>query len=59
MALQMSLIVQRFNTGSGFAPIQDFTGTFNGNGNTITGLYENYATSTDVGLFHDIQTGGS
>jgi hypothetical protein len=42
----------------GFTPLTNFTGTLNGNGNTITGLYENYATSTNIGLFGDIESGG-
>jgi hypothetical protein len=46
------------HSGNGFFRIQDFTGTLNGNGNTITGLYENYPSNADVGLFEDIESGG-
>ncbi|KAB7514735.1 PKD domain-containing protein [Halosegnis rubeus] len=44
-----------WNGGDGFAPIGDsgtkFTGTFDGNGHTITGLYVDRSGSDDVGLF--------
>ena len=45
-------------SGGGFSPIQNFTGTLDGNNNTIFSLYENYATSTNIGLFKDIESGG-
>jgi trimeric autotransporter adhesin len=49
-------------TGSGFVPIglgSAFTGTFNGLGHTITGLTINMPSSTNVGLFTVIGSGGT
>ncbi len=43
-----------WNAGNGFAPIgisSPFTGTFNGNGFTISNLFINLPTTNDVGLF--------
>ena len=44
-----------WNAGAGFVPIGDnsnqFTGTFNGNSNTISGLYINLPSTFYVGLF--------
>jgi len=36
---------------SGFAPVSTFTGSLDGDGYTITGLYINRPTTTNVGLF--------
>lgn len=50
-----------YNGGAGWTPIGDdaakFTGTFNGNGHTITGLYVNISATSDVygGLFGYIE----
>jgi len=40
-----------WNAGSGFNPISTFTGTLNGGGHTITGLYINRPATNYVGLF--------
>ena len=46
---------QNWNAGAGFEPVGDstnyFTGVFDGQGYTITGLYINRPSSTGVGLF--------
>ena len=42
----------------GFLPLANFTGTFNGSGHTISGLYINSATSSDVGLFSQVTGSG-
>ena len=42
-----------WNGGLGFNPIGTFTGIFDGNGYTITGLYINRPSSNEVGLFSD------
>lgn len=42
-----------YNNGKGFEPISNFTGSFNGLGHTIKGLYIN-RTLDNVGLFSDI-----
>ncbi len=51
-----------WNNGTGFIPIGNsttpFTGTLNGQGNSITGLHINQSSSTDVGLFGYLGIGG-
>ena len=52
-----------WNGGAGFAPIggnnsDSFTGTLNGNGNTISDLTINASSSLTVGLFGAVGTGG-
>ncbi len=51
-----------WNNGSGFIPIgtstTPFTGTLDGQGNSITGLHINRSSSTDVGLFGYLGIGG-
>jgi filamentous hemagglutinin family protein len=51
------------NGAAGFVPIGNattqFTGTFNGGGNTISNLTINMPSSSYVGLFGDVGTGGS
>ena len=46
-----------WTTGEGWAPIGGFKATFDGNGNTITGLYINRPNVSYIGLFS--YTGGS
>jgi filamentous hemagglutinin family protein len=50
-----------WNSGAGFVPIGGsssfFTGTFNGQGYTINGLYINTPDGTNVGLFSETETG--
>lgn len=46
-------------TGSEWAPIQGYAGTFDGNGKTITGLTINKSTESNVGLFASIAQGGT
>ncbi|CAB3790210.1 beta strand repeat-containing protein [Paraburkholderia caffeinilytica] len=51
-----------WNSGAGFAPIgsstdMPFTGTFDGNGKTITGLSISLPNTQDVGLFGIVQDG--
>ena len=48
-----------WNSGAGFAPIAGFTGTFNGNGAAISGLFINRPAATNVGLFASVGAGGS
>ena len=52
-----------WNGGLGFEPIGDgtnkFTGTFDGQGHTISDLYINSNAESDVGLFGYIDTGAS
>ncbi|MCX6727287.1 MAG: fibronectin type III domain-containing protein [Candidatus Saccharibacteria bacterium] len=43
----------------GFMPIQDFTGTLNGQGHTISGLYINRPNDCDVGLFASLNNDSS
>jgi len=40
-----------WNNGTGFSPIGDFVGNFNGQNFTITNLYINQSSTNDVGLF--------
>jgi hypothetical protein len=46
-----------YNGGAGFEPVGTFTGKFDGNGHTITGLFINRPSTSYVGLFG--YTGGS
>jgi filamentous hemagglutinin family protein len=51
-----------WNSGAGFAPLgssidMPFTGTFDGNGKTITGLTINLPNAEDVGLFGYVRDG--
>jgi len=50
-----------WNDGAGFEPLgtwdEGFTGTLDGNGHTITGLYINRSETIDVGLFGFIEEG--
>lgn len=52
-----------WNTGLGFSPIGNetikFTGSYNGNGHTIDGLYINRPLQDYIGLFGYINTSGS
>jgi hypothetical protein len=53
--------VANWNGGEGFAPISNFTGVFDGNGNVgaISGLYINRPGENNAGLFGSIDAGGS
>ncbi|MEA1671883.1 MBG domain-containing protein [Nitrospirillum sp. BR 11163] len=42
-----------WNSGAGFAPINSFSGTLDGQGHTVTGLTINRPTTVAVGLFGD------
>jgi len=44
-----------WNNGKGFQPIATFTGTLNGNNNTINDLFINRPTEFKIGLFASIQ----
>ena len=46
-------------TGKEWAPIQGYTGTFDGDGKTITGLTINQSSESNVGLFASIAEGGT
>ena len=46
-------------TGSEWAPIQGYAGTFDGGGKTITGLTINQPSTDNVGLFASIAEGGT
>ena len=49
-----------WNSGAGFAPIGGtFTGIFDGNGHVIKGLTINRPGQSGIGLFHDVESGGS
>jgi len=43
-----------WNGGAGFEPVGTFTGIFDGQGHTITGIYINRPATKPVGLFKDI-----
>ena len=45
--------------GSNWTPIQGYTGTFDGNGKTITGLTINQSTTDNIGLFTSIAESGT
>ncbi|WP_145751707.1 MBG domain-containing protein [Nitrospirillum amazonense] len=45
-----------WNSGAGFAPINNFAGTLDGQGHTVTGLTINRPTTVAVGLFGDTPT---
>ncbi len=47
-------VTSGWNAGAGFAPITYFTGTFDGNGHTISNLYINRGDQICVGLFGTI-----
>jgi uncharacterized repeat protein (TIGR02543 family) len=47
-----------YNSGAGFLPIKDFTGTFDGNNKTITGLKQ-VSSQMVTGLFAHIGSGSS
>ena len=46
-------------TGQDWTPIPGYAGTFDGDGNTITGLTINQSTGSNVGLFASIAGGGT
>ena len=46
-------------TGQDWTPIQSYAGTFDGDGNTITGLNIDQSTGSNVGLFASIAEGGT
>ena len=48
-----------WNSGAGFAPINGFTGTFNGNGDAISGLSIDRPTATNVALFGQVGAAGT
>jgi len=45
------------NDGAGFEPVGTFTGIFDGQGHTITGIYINRPTTKPIGLLGDIGNG--
>ncbi len=61
-ALNIDLNVPRFNTGAGWAPIgpyeTEFRTTFEGNGNTISGLFIDRPCTRQVGLFGEVTSRG-
>ncbi|HDZ69172.1 MAG TPA: hypothetical protein ENH43_01990 [Phycisphaerales bacterium] len=52
---------QNWNAGAGFEPVGDstahFTGAFDGQGHTVTGLYINRPSSAGIGLFGYVHSG--
>ncbi len=50
---------QYWNSGSGWLPLGYYAAAFRGNGHTISYLYVNRTTTTDVGLFRGLNTGSS
>ena len=44
-------VTEEWNSEAGFEPIQDFRGTFDGNGHTVRGLTINRRNESNVGLF--------
>ena len=63
VSLNIDLDVPRFNTGAGWAPIghyqTEFWTTFEGNGNTISGLFIDRPCTRQVGLFGIVQSWGT
>ncbi len=55
IAVTLDLDVAPYNTGNGWEPIgmpgSSFTGTFDGNGNTIAGLFIDRGDTSNIGLF--------
>ena len=47
------------NSGAGWDSIDDFAGTFNGNGHIISNLFINQPSSNDHGLFGETDTGSN
>ena len=56
-AVNIDLNVALYNTGTGWAPIGSFAATFDGNGNTISGLFINRTTDRN-GLFGSVTSAG-
>ena len=48
-----------YNTGSGWDPIANFRGFYNGDGYTISGLFINRGTTDNVGLFGTVSNNSS
>ncbi len=46
-----------YSTGTGWAPIENFKGIYNGQGHTISNLTIDTNTGGDVGLFSNLETG--
>jgi hypothetical protein len=55
LATSINLGIYPYNTGQGWMPIKDFTGTFNGNSKKIFNLYINRPTKDNCGLFETIK----
>lgn len=51
-------ITTTFNTGAGWLPIPNFTGTINGQGFVIKGLFINRPATNDVGFIGRLQSNG-
>jgi hypothetical protein len=47
-----------FNSGSGFSPINQFSGNFSGGNQTISGLFMNRPNASHVGLFGNVTGSG-
>lgn len=54
LAVSINLGVAPYNSGRGWMPIKDFTGTFNGNGKKIFNLYINRPEKEYCGLFEKV-----
>ena len=52
-------LTDNINLIEGWTPIEDYAGTFDGNGKTITGLTFNQPETSNVGLFATIAGGGT
>ena len=59
LAKNINCDVPPYNQGSGFQPIDGFTGTFDGQGHTITGLYINRPLDSVIGLFKQLDSSGT
>ena len=62
LTADIDLDVDPYNTGAGWEPIgtvrAEFTATFEGNSNTISGLFINRSTTAYAGLFSDVDRAG-
>ncbi len=55
----INLNISAYNTGSGWLPIANFRGFYNGDGHIISGLFINRETTDNVGLFGTVSNNSS
>jgi len=56
-ALDRDIVMSSYNTGEGWVPIPTFSGTLDGRGYQIKGLYMNKSSANYGGLFYTISSG--